>query len=148
MMSFWSAHDWWLKKSKVKCISAASPHSVITVSPQCSCYWAQSPARVFQWEEQIQNPWNVSIWSLHNTISVVHNRYYLKCFSSHSCNISVFSPPPPFYSYLAYRNFMIDTYRLNPQEYLTSTACRRNLAGDVCAIMRYVEGWMGATDFK
>jgi len=25
--------------------------------------------------------------------------------------------------YLAYRNFMIDTYRLNPQEYLTSTAC-------------------------
>lgn len=41
--------------------------------------------------------------------------------------------------YLAYRNFMIDTYRLNPQEYLTSTACRRNLAGDVCAIMRWVE---------
>lgn len=34
---------------------------------------------------------------------------------------------------------MIDTYRLNPQEYLTSTACRRNLAGDVCAIMRQVE---------
>lgn len=32
---------------------------------------------------------------------------------------------------------MIDTYRLNPQEYLTSTACRRNLAGDVCAIMRW-----------
>lgn len=35
---------------------------------------------------------------------------------------------------------MIDTYRLNPQEYLTSTACRRNLAGDVCAIMRWVVG--------
>lgn len=42
-----------------------------------------------------------------------------------------------FYRYLAYRNFMLDTYRLNPTEYLTSTACRRNLAGDVCAIMRY-----------
>lgn len=38
--------------------------------------------------------------------------------------------------YIAYRNFMIDTYRLNPAEYLTFTACRRNLAGDVCAIMR------------
>ncbi|KYO37095.1 SWI/SNF complex subunit SMARCC2 isoform A [Alligator mississippiensis] len=38
--------------------------------------------------------------------------------------------------YLAYRNFMIDTYRLNPQEYLTSTACRRNLAGDVDAESR------------
>ncbi|XP_048477993.1 SWI/SNF complex subunit SMARCC2 isoform X3 [Plutella xylostella] len=46
--------------------------------------------------------------------------------------------------YLAYRNFMIDTYRLNPNEYLTSTACRRNLAGDVCAIMRvhgFLEQW-------
>uniref|UniRef100_A0A667Y6N7 SWI/SNF related BAF chromatin remodeling complex subunit C1b n=1 Tax=Myripristis murdjan TaxID=586833 RepID=A0A667Y6N7_9TELE len=38
--------------------------------------------------------------------------------------------------YLAYRNFMIDTYRLNPQEYLSSTSCRRNLTGDVCAVMR------------
>nr|CAD7463850.1 unnamed protein product [Timema tahoe] len=46
--------------------------------------------------------------------------------------------------YLAYRNFMIDTYRLNPTEYITSTACRRNLAGDVCAIMRvhaFLEQW-------
>lgn len=46
--------------------------------------------------------------------------------------------------YLAYRNFMIDTYRLNPVEYLTVTACRRNLAGDVCTIMRvhaFLEQW-------
>uniref|UniRef100_A0A7N8Y6Z1 SWI/SNF related BAF chromatin remodeling complex subunit C1b n=1 Tax=Mastacembelus armatus TaxID=205130 RepID=A0A7N8Y6Z1_9TELE len=46
--------------------------------------------------------------------------------------------------YLAYRNFMIDTYRLNPQEYLSSTSCRRNLTGDVCALMRvhaFLEQW-------
>nr|MBE5726410.1 moira [Cucujiformia] len=46
--------------------------------------------------------------------------------------------------YIAYRNFMVDTYRLNPTEYITSTACRRNLAGDVCAIMRvhaFLEQW-------
>ena len=33
---------------------------------------------------------------------------------------------------------------MNPTEYLTSTACRRNLAGDVCAIMRvhaFLEQW-------
>ena len=30
-------------------------------------------------------------------------------------------------SYSSFRNFMIDTYRLNPSEYLTVTACRRNL---------------------
>ncbi|KAF9151869.1 hypothetical protein BG015_006113 [Linnemannia schmuckeri] len=38
--------------------------------------------------------------------------------------------------YKEYRDFMVNTYRLNPAEYLTVTACRRNLAGDVCAIIR------------
>ena len=46
--------------------------------------------------------------------------------------------------YRDYRDFMVNTYRLNPAEYLTVTACRRNLAGDVCAIMRvhaFLEQW-------
>lgn len=46
--------------------------------------------------------------------------------------------------YKDYRDFMINTYRLNPVEYLTVTACRRNLAGDVCAVMRvhaFLEQW-------
>ena len=46
--------------------------------------------------------------------------------------------------YKEYRDFMINTYRLRPSEYLTFTACRRNLAGDVCAIMRvhaFLEQW-------
>lgn len=46
--------------------------------------------------------------------------------------------------YKDYRDFMIHTYRINPSEYLTVTACRRNLAGDVCAIMRvhaFLEQW-------
>ncbi|KAJ1345839.1 hypothetical protein KIN20_000462 [Parelaphostrongylus tenuis] len=39
---------------------------------------------------------------------------------------------------------MVDTYRLNPFEYLSATACRRNLAGDVCSIIRvhsFLEQW-------
>ncbi|CAG8495686.1 7288_t:CDS:2 [Ambispora gerdemannii] len=46
--------------------------------------------------------------------------------------------------YKDYRDFIINTYRLNPSEYLTVTACRRNLAGDVCAIIRvhaFLEQW-------
>jgi SWI/SNF related-matrix-associated actin-dependent regulator of chromatin subfamily C len=46
--------------------------------------------------------------------------------------------------YKEYRDFMINTYRLNPTEYLTVTACRRNLTGDVCAIIRvhaFLERW-------
>ena len=59
--------------------------------------------------------------------------------------------------YKDYRDFMINTYRLNPIEYLTVTACRRNLAGDVCAIMRvhsFLEQWglinyqVGVVGFK
>ena len=52
--------------------------------------------------------------------------------------------------YKDYRDFMVNTYRLNPQEYLTFTACRRNLAGDVCAIMRvhaFLEQW-GLINFQ
>jgi hypothetical protein len=41
--------------------------------------------------------------------------------------------------YMAYRNYMINTYRAQPHVYLTATACRRNLAGDACAIMRVHE---------
>ncbi len=46
--------------------------------------------------------------------------------------------------YKDYRDFMINVYRLNPGDYLTVTACRRNLVGDVCAIMRvhaFLEQW-------
>ncbi|KAH9917638.1 Smarcc1 protein [Epithele typhae] len=46
--------------------------------------------------------------------------------------------------YKDYRDFMVNAYRLRPVEYLTVTACRRNLAGDVCAIMRvhaFLEQW-------
>lgn len=48
------------------------------------------------------------------------------------------------HSYVSYRNFMIDSFRLNPLEYLSVTACRRNLAGDVGAILRvhgFLEQW-------
>ncbi|OAD75248.1 hypothetical protein PHYBLDRAFT_93251, partial [Phycomyces blakesleeanus NRRL 1555(-)] len=46
--------------------------------------------------------------------------------------------------YKEYREFMVNTYRLNPLEYLTVTACRRNMTGDVCAIIRvhaFLEQW-------
>ena len=52
--------------------------------------------------------------------------------------------------YLSYRNFMVDSYRINPQEYLSSTSLRRNLTGDVCALMRihaFLEQW-GLINFQ
>lgn len=42
------------------------------------------------------------------------------------------------------RDFMINSYRINPLEYLTVTAIRRNVAGDVSSIIRihhFLEKW-------
>lgn len=78
-----------------------------------------------------------SAWFDYNSIHIVEKRALPEFFNGKNK-----SKTPEIY--LAYRNFMIDTYRLNPTEYLTSTACRRNLAGDVCAIMRvhaFLEQW-------
>lgn len=38
--------------------------------------------------------------------------------------------------YVRYRNFMINSYRLNPNDYLSFTAVRRNLIGDAGALLR------------
>ncbi|EFA83436.1 myb domain-containing protein [Heterostelium album PN500] len=46
--------------------------------------------------------------------------------------------------YKEYRDFMINTYQQNPYQYLTLTAVRRNLVGDVCSIMRvhsFLDHW-------
>ncbi|XP_046396705.1 SWI/SNF complex subunit SMARCC1 isoform X2 [Ischnura elegans] len=78
-----------------------------------------------------------SAWFEYNSIHTVERRALPEFFNGKNR-----SKTPEVY--LAYRNFMIDTYRLNPTEYLTSTACRRNLAGDVCAVMRvhaFLEQW-------
>nr|NVI75762.1 moira [Cucujiformia] len=78
-----------------------------------------------------------SAWFDYNSIHEVEKRALPEFFNGKNK-----SKTPEIY--LAYRNFMVDTYRLNPTEYITSTACRRNLAGDVCAIMRvhaFLEQW-------
>ncbi|OBA20379.1 SWIRM-domain-containing protein [Metschnikowia bicuspidata var. bicuspidata NRRL YB-4993] len=47
-------------------------------------------------------------------------------------------------TYRNMRDFIINTYRINPVEYLTVTAVRRNLAGDVASVIRvhrFLEKW-------
>uniref|UniRef100_A0A8D3DDK6 SWI/SNF related BAF chromatin remodeling complex subunit C1b n=1 Tax=Scophthalmus maximus TaxID=52904 RepID=A0A8D3DDK6_SCOMX len=76
-------------------------------------------------------------WFNYNRIHLIEKRALPEFFNGKNKSKS----PEIF---LAYRNFMIDTYRLNPQEYLSSTSCRRNLTGDVCAVMRvhaFLEQW-------
>lgn len=78
-----------------------------------------------------------SAWFNYNSIHPIERRALPEFFNSKNKSKS-----PEVY--MGYRNFIIDTYRLNPYEYLTSTACRRNLPGDVCAILRihaFLEQW-------
>jgi hypothetical protein len=54
------------------------------------------------------------------------------------------SPTKTEAAYAYARNYMVDCYRLNPGEYLTPTAARRNLHGDVCGLLRihaFLERW-------
>ena len=78
-----------------------------------------------------------STWFSLSTIDPIERRSLPEFFNSRNR-----SKVPAIYK--DYRDFMVNTYRLNPSEYLTVTACRRNLAGDVCAIMRvhaFLEQW-------
>lgn len=78
-----------------------------------------------------------STWFDMNTIHNIERKAMPEFFNSRNRSKS-----PSVYK--DYRDFIINTYRLNPSEYLTMTACRRNLAGDVCAIMRvhaFLEQW-------
>ncbi|GAW12154.1 hypothetical protein ANO14919_015120 [Xylariales sp. No.14919] len=78
-----------------------------------------------------------STWFDMNDINTIERKALPEFFNSRNR-----SKTPHVYK--DYRDFMINTYRLNPVEYLTVTACRRNLAGDVCAIMRvhaFLEQW-------
>jgi SWI/SNF related-matrix-associated actin-dependent regulator of chromatin subfamily C len=78
-----------------------------------------------------------STWFDMNVINSIERKALPEFFSNRNR-----SKTPAVYK--DYRDFMINTYRLNPVEYLTVTACRRNLAGDVCAIMRvhaFLEQW-------
>ncbi|PNY23432.1 SWI/SNF and RSC complexes subunit ssr2 [Tolypocladium capitatum] len=78
-----------------------------------------------------------STWFDMNTIHDIERKAMAEFFNNRNR-----SKTPAVYK--DYRDFMTNTYRLNPAEYLTVTACRRNLAGDVCAIMRvhaFLEQW-------
>jgi len=74
-------------------------------------------------------------WFDYNSIHQLEKRALAEFFLSNQQQRNRSKTPEV---YLAYRNFMIDTYRLNPFEYLSATACRRNLSGDVCSIIRWV----------
>ena len=76
-------------------------------------------------------------WFDYNSIHAIEKRALPEFFN----NSNQSKTPEVF---LAFRNFIIDTFRLNPIEYLSVTTCRRNLSGDVCAIMRihaFLEQW-------
>ena len=78
-----------------------------------------------------------STWFDMNTIHPIEKKALPEWFNSRNRSKT-------WQTYKDSRDFMINTYRLNPSEYLTFTACRRNLCGDVCAILRvhqFLEQW-------
>lgn len=83
-------------------------------------------------------------WFDFNDIHSIEKRLFPDFFPK---NTSEDTPKLVYKTPEAYRNirdFMINLYRINPVEYLTVTAVRRNLAGDVSTIIRvhqFLEKW-------
>ncbi|KAI8100133.1 uncharacterized protein BX664DRAFT_290695 [Halteromyces radiatus] len=93
--------------------------------------------------QQVQIPEHTAAWFDMTTIHQIERVSVPEFFTGRNR-----SKTPAIYQ--DYRDFMINTFRLNPKEYLAVTACRRNLAGDVCAIMRvhaFLEQW-GLINYK
>ncbi|KAF1742155.1 hypothetical protein MXB_1863 [Myxobolus squamalis] len=70
-----------------------------------------------------------AMWFDYNSINEIE-----KCGLPEFFNAKFCSKTPEIF--LTYRNFIIDTFRCNPTKYLSVVACRRNLEGDVCAIIK------------
>lgn len=120
----------------------ASPHSPTPVKDDIFKEPLNIPDAEPHDENLTEQPHHVIIpsyasWFDYNSIHAIERRALPEFFNGKNKSKS-----PEIY--MASRNFMIDAYRLNPTEYLTATAARRNLAGDVCAIMRthaFLEQW-------
>ncbi|EGV62605.1 Chromatin structure-remodeling complex protein rsc8 [Yamadazyma tenuis] len=80
-------------------------------------------------------------WFDMNEIHELEKQSFPDFFPQDSSNASIYRNAD---AYKHSRDFMINCYRLNPMEYLTVTAVRRNLAGDVTNIIRvhqFLEKW-------
>lgn len=82
-------------------------------------------------------------WFNMNEIHSIEKKLFPDFFSVKDSekNKSVYKTPE---IYKNMRDFMVNTYRINPLEYLTITAVRRSLAGDVTTIIRvhrFLEKW-------
>lgn len=79
-----------------------------------------------------------STWFRLDAINPIEQRMLPEFFTSVASAASATSSKTS-QIYMKYRNYMVHSYRQQPHVYLTATACRRNLAGDACAILRVHE---------
>lgn len=80
-------------------------------------------------------------WFNMNTIHDIEKELFPDYFPTDPSKKSIYKTAE---SYKYHRDFMINCYRLNPLEYLTVTALRRSLAGDVTSLIRihhFLEKW-------
>ncbi|PSK40849.1 hypothetical protein C7M61_000511 [Candidozyma pseudohaemuli] len=83
-----------------------------------------------------------SKWFDMNTTHLIEKKLFPDFFPAKTEETPSTYKSPEVYKNM--RDFMINSYRINPIEYLTVTAVRRNLAGDVASIIRihrFLEKW-------
>ncbi|KAA8495975.1 SWI/SNF and RSC complexes subunit ssr2 [Porphyridium purpureum] len=84
-----------------------------------------------------------SQWFSPDSIHPIEKRSLPEFFVSEGSGTAVSSSKTPKV-YKEYRDFMVDAWLCDPKRYLTATAVRKHLAGDVCSIIRvhsFLEHW-------
>lgn len=116
----------------IKMTESAVPESLVKIEPEVKLtapliVKTPEPPAVIQ-THTIVIP-SYSTWFKFDKINSIEKKSLPEFFNNRNINKT-----PEIY--VNYRNFMINTYRLNPNEYLTVTVCRRNLVGDAATILR------------
>lgn len=124
-----------MSTSTASATSAPAPSSSAAASAPSDAAVASPPPA--QQPAPSQEPKGVvvprcSTWFSLEAVSPVERRLLPEFFTGTS-------PSKTPLVYMKYRNFMVHAYRQQPHVYLSATACRRNLAGDACAVLRVHE---------
>ncbi|KAM3141702.1 hypothetical protein pb186bvf_006307 [Paramecium bursaria] len=112
------------------------PPPVVVLPPQPEILPPSEPPKRPSQKHQLIVP-SCSIWFNIDNIHNLEKEAFPDFFQSNKS-----SKTPELYK--KYRNFMVNLYRAQPNVYLSTTACRKVLAGDACSIARihgFLQHW-------
>lgn len=119
---------------------ADAEHPVVDTEKSMSSFQERAQSYLIEQTSHVVIP-SFARWFDMNLVHSIEKKLFPDFFPQDSSRKSVYKTPQT-YKYM--RDFMVNAYRIKPLEYLTITAIRRNVSGDVSSIIRvhqFLEKW-------